>query len=45
MNLDFSNFLFFYLYIYYRKNRNLVIPIVLTNIFYIEYSTKTDRKF
>jgi hypothetical protein len=27
------------------KYRNLVIPIVLTNNFHIEYSTKTDGKF
>jgi len=44
---------FYYIYLYgkngkhekERKNRNLVIPIVLTNNFYIIFSTKTDRKF
>ena len=51
MNLDFSHFLIFPYYIYKEKNdkndkyRNLVIPIVLTNNFHIEYSTKTNRKF
>ena len=49
MNWDFSHFLIFPYYIYKEKNdkndkyRNLVIPIVLTNNFHIEYSTKTDN--